>query len=378
MKTIYYITRTIPGGGSGGSLIRFGTVKYLREAGYKVVVVALSNRNLENEDQIYIKGCTSRFFTRVNLALYNVGFLDDYLEFWAHAVFTKLKNRVSKKDIVLAVSGGELGPLIAASKLKKKIGCRIVFNLHDPIDFTTIDGEYSFTSNIKMRARDKEEANVFHNADAIVTSSQYYAEALKRKYPDLTHKLSCHHFGYIEKNTIIRGNAKENGRVNVVYGGNMGPLQGPEILIKLANYFPDVNFTFVGDFSYKGEKPSNVLIKQKMAYKDYILYLATFADIGFFSLVGNVSRLCIPSKLYEYINVGIPILAAIGGDSRNIVNDNGFGYATDYSVEQLVVALKTLLQGNNLEISRNAILCKRDKWFMKYTISELIQTLEVC
>lgn len=378
MKKIYYITRTVPGDGTGGSLVRWGSVKYLREAGYKVIVVALSNRNQESDDQIYIQGCTSRFFTRVNIVLYNLGILDDYLEIWANKVFKELKKCINGDDIVLAVSGGELGPLIAASKLKNKIGCRIVYNLHDPVDYTTIDGAFSFTSSMKMRARDKEESNVFHNADAIVTSSQFYADALKRKYPDVANNISFHHFGYIEKNDFTRGGFKKTDCINVVYGGNMGPLQRPEILIELANFFPDVNFTFVGDLNFKGEKPSNVFIKPKMAYKDYILYLVSFADIGFFSLVGNVSKLCVPSKLYEYINVGIPILAAIEGDSRNIINDNGFGYATEYSVDLLKEALNTLLQGDNLEKARKAILRERDKWFMKYTIFELIQVLEGC
>ena len=82
-----------------------------------------------------------------------------------------------------------------------------------------------------------------------------------------------------------------------------------------------------------------------------------------------------PSKLYEYINVGIPILAAIDGDSRKIINENGYGIATDYSVYSLGVALSTLIQSENLYKARQMVLKERDKWYMKTTISELIKVL---
>lgn len=375
MKTVYYITRTIPGGGTGGSLIRQGTVRFLREAGYKVVVVALSDRTSVNKDNIFVKGVTSRFSTRFHLMLYDIGIYDDYLQTWASSVCRILSARVKTEDVVLATSGGELGTLMVARQLKEMTGCRAVYNLHDPIDYTTIDGEFSFIGNVKMRARDKAESKLFRSADAIVTSSQFYADALKRKYPELKDVFTCHHFGYIEKFEFGKNVAWKSERVNVVYGGNMGPLQGPEILIKTADYFPDVDFTFVGNLVYQGDVPANVTMKQNMSYKDYISYLSQKADIGFLSLVGNVSKLCVPSKLYEYINVGIPILAVIDGDARQIVNDNGFGIATDYSVKSLKNALKDMLQPGYLDKTREAVAQKRDGWSMQHTIQELIQIL---
>lgn len=377
MKTIYYITRTIPGGGTGGALIRQGSVKFLRDAGYKVIIVALSNVDKENDDCILVKGVTTRLLTRVNLILYNLRVLDDYLQPWSEKAFRTLKNRIRKDDIVLATSGGELGTLMLAPKLKEAIGCRTVYNLHDPIDFTTIEGEFSFLSSVKMRGRDKAEYRVFRSADAIVTSSRYYADALKKKYPDLASVFSCHHFGYIEQFEGIQSAREKVEGINVVYGGNMGPLQGPEILMKLAAFFPKVTFTFVGDlFCNENNKPQNVVIKPKMPYKDYITYLSQNADIGFFSLRGNVSKLCVPSKLYEYINVGIPILAAIDGDARSIVNDNGFGVATDYDVDCLKSGLEQLLLPGALESAKMSVSRQRDKWFMGHTINELIQSFD--
>lgn len=376
MKKIFYITRTIPGEGTGGALIRQGTVRYLREAGYKVVVIALSDKTDVGENQILIKGPVTRYSVTTNMILFNLGLYDDYLHTWANKAFKLLKGFISKDDVLLATSGGELGTLMLSKKLKDSIGCRIVYNLHDPISFTLIDGEFSYMGRYKMRARDNAESVLFQAADAIVTSSQYYADALKRKYPKLAPLISCHHFGYIEKFTIPEHFCQNQKKINIVYGGNMGRLQGPEILLKLADLFPDIDFTFVGNFVYpKDIISSNVHIKPKMPYKEYISYISKSADIGFFSLVGNVSKLCVPSKLYEYINVGIPILAAIDGDSRKIINENGYGIATDYSVYSLGVALSTLIQSENLYKARQMVLKERDKWYMKTTISELIKVL---
>ena len=147
--------------------------------------------------------------------------------------------------------------------------------------------------------------------------------------------------------------------------------------MKLAAFFPKVTFTFVGDlFCNENNNPQNVVIKPKMPYKDYITYLSQNADIGFFSLRGNVSKLCVPSKLYEYINVGIPILAAIDGDARSIVNDNRFGVATDYDVDCLKTGLEQLLLPGALESAKMSVSRQRDNWFMGHTINELIQSFD--
>lgn len=376
MKRVFYITRTLPDGNTGGAIIRRGTIKYLKENGYNVIIVAPSDHSEFGEERILIKGLASSMSIKWNMFLFVFGFYSDYMSRWAHLAFKRLKDVVKKEDVVLATSGGELGTLLLASLLKNKIGCRIVYNLHDPIQFTMIEGEFSYKSKSIIRPRDKAEKIIFDDADSIVTSSLYYAEILKRKYPNLAHRIFCHHFGYIEKIEHPQKEMLNNKRINIVYGGNMGKLQGPEILIKVAEKVHNVDFTLIGNIHLEtAALPSNVHIMPLMKYDDYIHYLLNYADIGFFSLVGHISELCVPSKLYEYINAGIPVLAAIGGDAQNIIINNGFGVTTAYDADDIVKGVSEMLAEKNLESYKNNVLRNRDNWYMRKTINELLKVL---
>ena len=379
MKRIFYLTRTLPVKNTGGAVIRRGSIRYLKENGFMVIVVAPSLITEKRDDRILVKGLQSKLDIKWNMLKFKMGWNNDYMTSWVNKAYRILKSELTKDDIVVATSGGELGTLMLASKLKKSVGCRVVYNLHDPIDFTIIEGDFTYQNNYNIKSRDNVECAVFSEADMIVTSSGYYAEALKKKYPQYAAKIGCHHFGYIEKYAHPQTEMLQNKRLNIVYGGNMGRLQGPEILIDVAKEIPQIQFTMIGNVTFAQEEmPPNVQILPLMTHEEYLKYLCENADIGFFSLVsgkanyGIVSKLCVPSKLYEYINIGLPIIAAVEGDAKSIINKNGYGIATSYDVESLVTAVNSLTQPNVLSAAKNRVVKDREKWFMGNTIQELI------
>lgn len=377
MKKVYFITRTLPDGNSGGALIRRGQIKFLREKGYKVVIVAPGKKTEIREDEIYIKYNNSKLSLLFNVFLSYFRFKCDYLANWAESALPVLEGIITDKDVVIATSGGEMGTLYLVSLLKKKVGCKCILNLHDPIVHTLLEGEYSYKSRYPVPSRDKSEKLIFENVDSIITSSQYYCDYLKKKYSKMRNIFSCHHFGYINKIFKPQMVGRESKRLNVIYGGNMGHLQGPEILVDVAKLCPEIDFTLVGNVSF--DIPSNIDNIQclpMMKYEDFVDYMIKNADIGFFSLRGSIAKWCVPSKLYEYINVGIPILAAIQGDARNIVRENEYGYACDYNVDQIVLSLRKMQSENAIQKIKCNILKNRDDWYMGNTINELISVIE--
>ncbi len=48
-----------------------------------------------------------------------------------------------------------------------------------------------------------------------------------------------------------------------------------------------------------------------MSHRDYIIYMQTNVDVAFLSLSKEYFSACIPAKLYDYINIGLPILASL-------------------------------------------------------------------
>ena len=376
MKKVYFITKTLPESNTGGGIVRRGTIDNLKKNGYEVIIVAPSSSTNITTDRIYVKGLSSKFDFNYNVALFRIGLKWDFMQKWAGDAFEVLKGIVQKEDIVLATSGGEMGPLMLAALLKEKVGCKTIYNLHDPISFTLLKGRFSTESRLYVRPRDKKEKELFSYADNVVTSSSAYSDWLKVKYPEMQAKFSCHHFGYTQKIDKPQLSLLNGKFINVVYGGAMGSLQSPGILVSVAEHFKNVHFTFVGDVTFEiPTNASNVKVLTKMSYSDYITYMVENADIGFFSLKGHISRWCVPSKLYEYINAGIPMLAAIEGDARDIVRNNRFGEVCDYSVESISDGLKKLLEGDCLSKVKENIIGHREEWYMEHTINELIMCM---
>ena len=96
-------------------------------------------------------------------------------------------------------------------------------------------------------------------------------------------------------------------------------------------------------------------------------------DIGFVSLTNDYLGACVPSKIYEYINLALPILAALpNGDGQNIINQNSYGISCKYyDINGLKNALKKFKDKNFVNKCQNNILRDRDKWFMKNRILEV-------
>ena len=377
MKTIYFITRTLPEGNSGGALIRRGQINFLRSEGYKVVVVAPGPNTIISDDKILIKYNTNRIAFLYNVALSYLRIKCDYLASWAESAEKVLSNIVRKEDIVLATSGGEMGTLYLASLLKKNLGCKALINLHDPIVHTLLEGEYSYKSKYPIPNRDASEKRIFSSVDGIITSSQYYCNYLRKKYNDIATRFFCHHFGYINEITNPQTEVRNGARINVIYGGNMGHLQGPEILIEVAKKFPEIDFTLVGNISFTiPQCCRNVKCMPTMKYENFVDYMVKNSDIGFFSLKGNISKWCVPSKLYEYINVGLPIIASIHGDAKNIITENKFGIACDYDVESIACALNKMKDIQAIKLMKQNILNNRAEWYMGNTIKELTTVIE--
>lgn len=383
-KRIFYITRTYPNKNfGGGAIIRRGTVDHLRKNGYDVWIISPNYDSLkidiDKECKHILLPCLGNF--KICAFLEAIGLWDDYMMKWVHCAIRFLKDIIKERDLLFATSGGELGSIILAKKLADIIGCKYVVNLHDPISFTTINGEV--LRYIKARVghviRDSAEQVYLSRANAIITSSESYGDCLKRKYPALASRISCHHFGYIESFQISSKGIGE--QINIVYGGAMGKVQSPEILAEAANGIDGVKVTYIGDWQNNPKllqyrKRPNIELINALSNEKYIAYLQDNADVGFVSLRGQLSELCIPSKLYEFINLGIPILGVIKGDGKNIICKNHYGAVADFSPKSLRNAILEMIRPERLSLYKRKIIKDREMWAMDCQIKDVLLVLD--
>ncbi len=388
MGKVYFITRTYPGvsGVGGGALIRVGQVETFRENGLDTWVIAPNFSSSENIIDEEKKILLFPFNTKRHLLyslLDKLGLIEDYYSNWISNSLKELSKIVQKNDVVLCTSGGELGSIILGSKIKKIIGCRFIVNFHDPVLYAK-----AFGKKVKLKgsrffhvSKDKTEALYLENADYIYTSSDVYKQALCTKYPLIKEKIKNTYFGYIkEYNVPVCNKRKMKRPICIAYGGSMGKEQSPEILAKVVSEMNGVNAFFFGDISSNEflKKPiRNVHIMKHLPYEEYLTFLNENIDMTFLSLDGDLSEFCVPSKLFEYINLGIPMIAAVAGDAARIISENNFGIACEYDEKSVRKAIEDLALNENYVKSCESLKKEKLVWSMTNQLKPLINQLQI-
>lgn len=146
-------------------------------------------------------------------------------------------------------------------------------------------------------------------------------------------------------------------KFNIVYAGNMGPAQGlldlVPALVQIQDSSPKVMFTFVGtglstqalQHATIGAGLTNVVFHPPVP-QSKIGAVLDQADALFLSLnKDSLFDITIPSKLMSYLGKGKPILAALSGDARNLVEQAKVGYVVaPADAQALALEIEKLFQ----------------------------------
>lgn len=380
---IWYLTRSLyPYQKGGGPLLRLGQINFLRKLGWSVQVIVpnYNTNNLIIEDNIIQIPFKFRYIQKITSIFERVGIYEDYLDRWVDEAFKYLKDKIKQEDTIFATSGGELGMIKLGSLLKKEIGCKFVINFHDPLNYGYMNG---LRRDKKFHiGREKAHEKYMKNADLILTSSEYYANVLSSRFTYLSDRIVNNYFGYIEKLEIEKYQKKYSKKIKIAYVGTMGETQKPELLYEAWKLLNDIEIYYIGD--YQNYKPLNS-IKEKgvyfidfMPHNKFLQFMSENIDIGFVSLASDYFGACVPSKIYEYINLGLPMIGALpNGDGIEIINSQGYGLASKYDdIELLSKNIQKMKNRNYLDSIKNKILEDRDSWSMENKILEVDKLLK--
>lgn len=376
MKRIFFLTRFWGDDNSGGVLLRKENVRLLKNAGFDVKIA--SSTPLSDYFVDY------NFNQKFHLILQRFGIIEDYLIFWADKLYDKLKNDVQEQDIIYTTTGGELSTLRLGYFLKINTKAKLVIHFHDPILYLTYDNEQFIPLKGFYYQRYKALKKYLAAADLIITTSKTFYNTLINQFNIDFNKIINNYFGYIHKIDDLKIEKKiSNDVINIVYGGAFQKLQSPEILAHIVAGNQKVKLTYLG--KHHNYKPldefrniKNIEFLKPLSYLDYIKYMKDNADIGFVPLVGNYLKFCVPSKIYELINLGLPILGMLPkGDAMNIININKFGNAFYYNdfigVKEFI---NEIINNSDILIEiKNNILSQRDKWHIQNLYQEVISRI---
>ena len=377
---LFYLARSFhPIDKGGGALIRAGAVKYLKEIGWEVTVVLpnyTSRSLLVNESIIQIP-FEKIHIQKLTTILERIGYYEDYLDKWLDNAYKYLVNNIHHDDIVLSTSGGELGMIKLGALLKDKIGCKHVANFHDPLNYGYMDNGLRRDKKPHV-GRAPVQYKYIKDADAIITSSNKYKQILQNGFNEISNKIHNNYFGYIDDFDSLVRVRKDNSNLAIAYVGAMSHTQGPEILFEaVSGIDAGVNLYFIGD--YKSYRPLSAIDCQNVHFIDYmqrddlLSFMSAHIDVGFVSLAHEYYGACVPSKIYEYINMCLPMLGALpDGDASKIINSNNYGVSVEYGdIEGLRRAILSLNNNTKLEAVRANLMADKKKWHMRSLIAEL-------
>jgi glycosyltransferase involved in cell wall biosynthesis len=127
-----------------------------------------------------------------------------------------------------------------------------------------------------------------------------------------------------------------SGKFNVIYGGNLGKVQGLEVVVEAAQSLQDledVQFVFIGDGT-ESEKLKKMVFECTLRNVIFIPRQPPEQIRRFFALADvllvhlkrePVFEMQIPSKIIAYLACGRPILCAVHGVAAKIVQDASAG-----------------------------------------------------
>ncbi len=364
---------------------------YFAESGNEVTVIA-SSVNQENGEMKYGKEKILFSPTVKMKKKTTVMRMLNNLSFALTSVFTSLK--AGKADVVITTSPPPLvsfsGWLIA--KLK---GAKLVYDVRDIWPDVALEMGSFNENSVFCKVFEFIAGFMYKKADIITTVSPGKVEKIKQKLPEnMRGKVMLVPNGFdsaiLESDTDseIIEKYRLNSGFKCVYIGNIGLAQGLSSVLDIAaqTKHKDAEFLLFGNGAEKEFLENNA----KERKLDNVKFCGSVPHEKVYTLLTN-SKLCyiplksskmqdsIPTKIYEALGVGCPILLAAEGDSRSILEESGMGkcVSPDDSAEA-VKAFDEIIDGYDdlIKNKAEAMELMKDKYSRQQAAAEFERILK--
>lgn len=294
----------------------------------------------------------------------SIRLLFNYLSFAIFGSIKALFIKIEKPDIIIAYQQSPVTAAIPAIILKRRFQKRMVLYIQDlwPESVTA-------TTNLKNKhlisCLEKLSKWIYGASDQILMQSMAFKDHILAK-------------GISEKKVYYLPNSADSfykpvvpnefnkkyfpGRINIVFGGNIGEAQHLETPIAAAKLVKSVNqdihWTIIGEGRKKDEMEK--LVKSERL-DDIFHFIGSFqaekmpelfahADALLITLKRNpILSLTIPSKLQSYLACGKPIIGAIDGEGARVINEAECGFCSD--AQDFEGLARNVLHFSNLPVS---------------------------
>jgi colanic acid biosynthesis glycosyl transferase WcaI len=276
-------------------------------------------------------------------------------------IFWKSFTTAQKQDVILVVTNPPLLPFVALL-IKWLKGCQLVLLIHDVYPEVLVATGLSQPSSIVVKIGQLMNRLLYDRADRIITLGRDMSKLALAKLKDSNgDKIHC--IPNWADNELVKPTDRSNNplleelgisdRFVILYAGNMGRTHGIEYLAQAAKKLqdnPHIHFVVLGfgakrkwleDFIVR-ENLDSVTILSPRPRSEQIIFLNA-CDVALISFVPGMAGVSVPSRTYNQMAAGKPIIAVADDWSElaEIVREEEIGWVVaPEDIDSLVKAIE--------------------------------------
>ena len=267
----------------------------------------------------------------------------------------KLYRRAMKeKDIdVLCISSTPPINGLMFPGIKKKLGCKIVYNLQDIFPDTLVTAKMAKKGGFLWKIGRKLEDLTYRNSDLIVVISEDFKRNIMEKGVPEDKIVMIRN--WVDENAVVDIPRQENelfdtygldrDKFYVCYSGNIGMSQNMDMLLNVAKQLQDnenIGFVLVGEGAYKKQVEAriaeeNICNITLLPFQPYekISQVFSLGDCGLVISKKGIGQSSVPSKTWSIMSAGRSVLASFdkGSELDRIVTETGCGVCVEANDE---------------------------------------------
>ena len=346
------------------------------------------NRDCWNGIKIY----RSPLFPRMNGR--GINLILNYLSFACFSVFSLLKIK-EKPDVIFVYQPSPVTVGIPAVVAKWKFKVPVYFWVQD-IWPDSIVSAGNFRNFLILKLIDRLTKWIYKNSDKVLIQSRGFKNRLlaqgvhKSKiiyFPNWTED----YYKPIQKDKLY--SQYFEGKVNLIFAGNIGESQSFETLLKAASILykenPLLNWVILGDGRMKNFVQQQVVERGLEKVFKLIGSFAPEQMPAFFShadaLIVSLKKdplfaITIPSKIQSYMACGKPIITSLDGEGSFIVKEAKAGFISEAgnaeALAKVILDFLALKPKQRADMESNSFKYYKEKFDRDMLINKLINILK--
>lgn len=233
--------------------------------------------------------------------------------------------------------------------IKKKLGCKIVYNLQDIFPDSLVTSKLAQKGGLLWKIGRKIEDLTYRNSDVIVVISEDFKKNILAKGVPEDKIVMIRN--WVDENAVQDIPREENdlfdtygidrNKFYICYSGNIGTSQNMDMLLDVAASLQDhenIGFILVGEGAYKNQvetriKAENIRNITMMPFQPYekISQVFSLGDVGLIISKKGIGQSSVPSKTWSVMSASRPVLASFdkGSELDSIVTETNCGICVE-------------------------------------------------